>query len=189
MRNPLWVKISVVIPSLVVIWLYSMSLAPVLQSQICLMHTMFIQLLGVVVQLHDEIETGLENYTIQWEKIACSRIMWIWCYLADFWIYNADQQEVAYKVWSSLQGSKAVLVVTEALKKWEWPLLLPLWDFLLPCTLWFLRQIFKKERQGYNGIQESKTWTRSTKPDCAIYILGEKYPDNFFNFTTGCHLM
>ena len=52
-----------------------MSLAPVLQSQICLMHTMFIQLLGVVVQLHDEIETGLENYTIQWEKIACSRIM------------------------------------------------------------------------------------------------------------------
>ena len=122
-------------------------------------------LLGIVAQVHDQMETGMEDNTIQWGKRLIIQDLSEDDALTHFHFQKVHLQEVADKLWPRLQcfliGHRGSIKVNNCIYSlpYETLLLLVLYRLSRPRRI-------RKEMEGFFGIHKSKISTGIT---CMIH--------------------
>ena len=134
-------------------------------------------LLGIVAQVHDQIEIGMEDNIIQWGYRLLIQDLSEDDALTHFCFCKVHLQEVADKLWPRLQcflrghrGSIKVNNGTYSLP-YETLLLLVLYRLSRPRRI-------RKEIEGFFGIHKSKISTGIACMIHAMHALGVQYLDN-----------
>ena len=134
-------------------------------------------LLGIMAQVHDQMETGMEDNTIQWGKRLLIQNLSEDYALMHFCLFKVHLQEVGEKLWPRLQcflschrASIKVNSGTYSLP-YETLLLLVLYRISWPRCI-------RKEVEGFFGLHKSKISTGITCMIHAMHGLVLQYLDN-----------
>jgi hypothetical protein len=104
-------------------------------------------LLGIVAQVHDQMETGMEDSTIQWGKRIFNQDLSEDDALSHFHFHKAHLQEVADKLWPRLQfflrGHRGSIKVNNG-------------TYTLPYETLLLLVLYRLSRPRY--IRKGKEW-------------------------------
>ena len=134
-------------------------------------------LLGIVAQVHDQMEIGMEDNTIQWGKKLIIQDLSEDDALTHFRFRKVHLQEVADKLWPRLQcflrGHRGSIKVNNGTYSLPYETLLLLVLFRLSRP----RRI-RKEMEGFFGMHKSKISTGITCMIHAMHTLGVQYLDN-----------
>ena len=134
-------------------------------------------LLRIVAHAHDQMETGMEDNTIQWGKRLLIQDLSEDDALMHSCFCNAHLQKVTDKLWSRLQiflsGNKGSIKVKNDTYSlfYETLCLLVLYRLSRPRHM-------RKEREGFFGLHKSKISTGITCLIHAMHALALQYLDN-----------
>ena len=135
------------------------------------------ELLGTVAQVHDQMETGMEDNTIQWGKWSLIQDLSEDDALIHFCFCKAHLHKVADKLWPRLQcflsGHRGSIKVNNGTYSLPYETLLLLVLYRLSRT----RRI-RKEMEGFLGLHKSKISTGITCMIHAMHGLALQYLDN-----------
>ena len=128
-------------------------------------------LLGIVAQVHNQVETGMDDNTIQWGKRLLIQDLSEDDALTHFHFCKDHLQEVAEKLWPRLQcflrGHRSSIKVNNG--SYSLP-----YEILLLLVLYRLSRprCIRKEMEGFFRIQKSKISTGITCMIHAMHALG-----------------
>jgi hypothetical protein len=133
--------------------------------------------LGIVAQVHDQMETGMEDNTIEWGKDFLFKILSKDNALTLFCFCKVHLHEVADKLWLRLQcfirGHRGSIKVNNGTYSLPYETILLLVLYRLSRS----RHI-TKEMEGFFGIHMSKISSGITCIIHAMHALGVQYLDN-----------
>ena len=134
-------------------------------------------LLGIVVQVHDQMEIGMEDNTIQWGKKLIIQDLSEDDALTHFCFCKDHLQEVADKLWPRLQcflrGQRGSIKVNNGTYSLPYKTLLLLVLYRLSRP-----RHTRKDMEGFFGMHKSKISTGITCMIHTMHELGVQYLDN-----------